>query len=502
LSQPEPGSHADYEALRRNYDQLLESFPGALIEVELPSATVRLMNRAACALSGYAAEEVAGLPATALLAQDEFEMALVLARADNDAGLPAGTPDRRSPGPAPFQARIRRKDGTEFQAEVQASFVLDRAGQPVCLRLMPRDLTTAAPNELRPGSHLRVEEALHASEVKYRELIEQASDGIFLAEPWGRYVDVNEAACSMLGYTREELLKLRILDVLVVDDEALQLRQSEALGRGEPVKSERLHRRKDGSLFPVEVSTRRQSDGRIQAIVRDITERKRAEAEIARALQEKETLLKEIHHRVKNNLAIVVELLTMQSSHVEDPAAQLALAESVNRVYAISLIHELLYQSASLASIDFGEHIRRLSEKLIETYQTRGSRVALHTEAEHVAVTIDQAVPCSLILNELVANALKHAFPPGSDGLIEVTLQLDGAGHILLGVRDNGAGMAPEIDVATSRSLGLKLVTSLARQLGGTIEIARGPGTAFQIRFPVRSAQSQDTPSGPTASSG
>jgi PAS domain S-box-containing protein len=502
LSLPEPGSHPEYEALRRDYDQLLESVPEALIEVDLPSASVRLMNGAARTLSGYSAAEAAGVPATALIDQDDFERALVLARAEQGAGPQAGTADNRGPDPAPVHVTMRQKDGTPFPAEVQASFVLNAAGHPGRVRLRFHHLTPPNGSENQSGEHLRVEEALRASEMKYRELVEQASDGIFLAERWGRYVDVNEAGCSMLGYTREELLKLRILDVLVVDDEALQLRQFEALGRGEPVKSERLHRRKDGSLFPVEVSTRRQSDGRIQAIVRDITERKRAEAEIARALLEKETLLKEIHHRVKNNLAIVVELLTMQSSHVEDPAAQLALAESVNRVYAISLIHELLYQSASLASIDFGEHIRRLSEKLIETYETRGSRVELRTEAEHVAVTIDQAVPCSLILNELVANALKHAFPPGSDGLIEVTLQLDGAGHILLGVRDNGAGMAPDLDVATSRTLGLKLVTSLARQLGGAVEIVRGGGTAFQIRFPVRSAQTQDTPTGPTASSG
>jgi two-component sensor histidine kinase len=115
-------------------------------------------------------------------------------------------------------------------------------------------------------------------------------------------------------------------------------------------------------------------------------------------------------------------------------------------------------------------------------------------------VTIEQAVPCSLILNELVANALKHAFPAGSDGLIEVTLRLDGAGHILLGVRDNGAGLAPEIDVTTSRSLGLRLVASLARQLGGTVEIIRGSGTAFQVRFPARSVQPRDRPTEPSAS--
>ena len=476
----------------------------------------------------------------------------------------------------------------------------------------------------------RAEEALRASEAKYRELIEQASDGIFLADSRGRYVDVNEAACSMLGYTREELLRLRILDVVVVDDEALQLHQTEALDRGEPVHSERLHRRKDGTVFPVEVSARRQSDGLFQAITRDITdrkradeqlresegrfrtmvesfpsgvllvdsggkitlanrrllaqfgyssdelagqnvellvpdsaraahvvhregyaraqmarqmgagrdlwglrkdgapfpvevglqpieapegpltlativdisERKRAEETIIAALREKETLLKEVHHRVKNNLAVVVELLTMQSYQVDDPASRLALAESVNRVYAISLVHELIYQSDSLSSIDFGEHIARLAEKLLETYEVHGSRVELRTEAGHVSVTIDQAVPCSLILNELVTNALKHAFPAGSEGLIEVALHHDGADHILLEVRDNGVGMSPEVEVNTSRSLGLRLISGLTRQLGGAVDIVRGgPGTAFRIRFPVRSALAEDGPAGPGAPS-
>jgi PAS domain S-box-containing protein len=391
------------------------------------------------------------------------------------------------PGHGSGEYRIVRPDGATRTIYGQCEVLFDPDGRPLRMSGTNQDIT----------DRRRAEEALRASETKYRELIEQASDGIFLADSSGRYVDVNEAACSMLGYTREELLGLRILDVLVVVDEADQVRQSEALDRGEPVQSERLHRRKDGTLFPVEVSARRQFDGLFQAIVRDITQRKRAEDEISRALQEKETLLKEVHHRVKNNLAVVVELLTMQSHQVADPASRLALAESVNRVYAISLVHELIYQSASLSSIDFGEHIGRLSEKLLETYEVPGSRVALRTEAGKVAVTIDQAVPCSLILNELVTNALKHAFPGGSEGLIEVTLRHDGADHVLLEVRDNGAGMPPGIDVNTSRSLGLRLVSSLARQLGGSVEIVRGPGTAFRIRFPARSPQFQETPVSP-----
>jgi PAS domain S-box-containing protein len=221
----------------------------------------------------------------------------------------------------------------------------------------------------------------------------------------------------------------------------------------------------------------------IIGISHDITERKQAEEKIRASLKEKEVLLKEIHHRVKNNLQIVSSLLYLQAAKTEHPGAVSALKESRARVKSMALIHERLYQSPNLASVDMGGYTRNLVFDLYHSYRTQESSVRLTTNIEDITLGITEAIPCGLIINELISNALKHAFPEGREGEITIELVKEGANRTTLTVSDNGIGFPEQVDWLNSPSLGLTLINSLVGQLEGTIELDRRGGTTFTIRF-------------------
>jgi len=218
-------------------------------------------------------------------------------------------------------------------------------------------------------------------------------------------------------------------------------------------------------------------------ITQDITERKWAEQQLRESLAEEELLLREIHHRVKNNLQVVSSLVSLQADELADPQLREVFGELRNRVRSMALIHEKLYESGGLAKLNFADYVASLMKSIWSAHGVVGARVKLHLEVEPVAVSVATAVPCGLILNELASNALKHAFP--SDGG-EVTVGLSrepATGRLRLWVRDNGVGLPADLDWRHARSLGLRLVQMLARQLEGSVETGPGPGTEFLIRF-------------------
>ncbi len=212
-------------------------------------------------------------------------------------------------------------------------------------------------------------------------------------------------------------------------------------------------------------------------------ERIRAEEQIRASLREKEVLLKEIHHRVKNNLQIISSLLSLQSNTVADSQALEILRESQNRVKSMALVHEKLYRSPDLARIDFAEYVRSLTAQLFRTYAPGSGVVELQTQIEGLWLDVDTAVPCGLIINELVSNALKYAFPDGRSGKIRVAVDRGDADRLALRVVDNGVGFPANVDYRNTTSLGLQLVNTLADQIGGTVELERYPETAFKIVF-------------------
>jgi two-component sensor histidine kinase len=200
--------------------------------------------------------------------------------------------------------------------------------------------------------------------------------------------------------------------------------------------------------------------------------------------REKEVLLQEIHHRVKNNLQVISSLLHLQSGHVDDKQVQRALTESQERVRSMALVHEKLYRSPDLSRIDFGDYVRDLVDHLLETYYTVTGKVTLVVDVEDIALGIDQAISCGLILNELVSNALQHAFPGGRGGEVCVAMHPDSR-RLRLVVSDNGIGLPEDIDIKQAKSLGLQLVSALVQQLEATLRIERRNGTTFSILLRV-----------------
>ncbi len=222
------------------------------------------------------------------------------------------------------------------------------------------------------------------------------------------------------------------------------------------------------------------------AVQHNITEQKQAQEQIKASLREKEVLLKEIHHRVKNNLQIVKSLLQMQARRTQEREAVLVLQDSQNRVTSIALVHEKLYRSEDLANIDFGQYIPDLTTHLFDTYNVSSNTVALKLEVEHIFLEIDTAIPCGLIINELVSNSLKYAFPNQRKGEIQINFHADRHGMMMLMIRDNGIGIPETIDIENTQSLGLTLVQGLVEQLEGTLELERSQGTQFLIQWQNR----------------
>jgi PAS domain S-box-containing protein len=345
----------------------------------------------------------------------------------------------------------------------------------------------------------RTEEALRVSEEKYRTLFETMTQGVVFQAADGRIVDANPAAERILGLSLDQMRGRTSLDprwraihedgtdypgethpamVAVQTGSAVQ---NVMMGVFNP-KTEKYHWINVNAIPQYRLGE--QTPFQVYAMFEDITKRKQAEEQVQASLREKEVLLKEIHHRVKNNLQIVSSLLNLQSQTVKDRSSLEVLRESQNRIRSMALIHEKLYRSKDLARVDFSEYVHDLSTFLFRSYQADSSAVSLRVNAARdVQLGIDTAIPCGLIVNELVSNALKHAFPGGRAGEVWVELARTGGNMLTLVVRDNGVGFPASEDYRHTQSLGLQLVNTLVDQLEGSLELDPGGGTTFKIMF-------------------
>jgi two-component sensor histidine kinase len=207
--------------------------------------------------------------------------------------------------------------------------------------------------------------------------------------------------------------------------------------------------------------------------------------ELKAALTEKEVLLKEIHHRVKNNLQVISSMLNLQAMHISDPAAQAVFAESQGRVQSIALVHETLYESRDLSSVDFAEYIHTLVTTVMQAQMTPDRNISTVIDSDGVLLPVSCAIPCGLIINELVTNSLKHAFPHSTSGVIRVSLHTREGNQVELVVADDGVGLDPDLDPRRVTSLGLDLVYTFAEQLSADVELQRHGGTMFKFVFAV-----------------
>jgi PAS domain S-box-containing protein len=324
-------------------------------------------------------------------------------------------------------------------------------------------------------------------------IYENAFDGIsiyeeFTAENRRILIDCNQRYCDISGRPRAELFRLG-------DTRTLQnnLHKAYATRREfvRDLKGQSVYQghfswiRPDGRENAVEfVAVLVERGGRqfVVGIDRDVTERRRNEEMLEASLAEKEILLREIHHRVKNNLQIIVSLLNLQASHTDDQRLSDVFNESKNRIYMMALVHETLYNSDNFANIKFNEYIKNMTQQILRIH-SNPSAVEIDFDLEDVSLGLSTAIPCALILNELLSNSLKHAFRDGRPGRIRIFLKKEEAGGVQIGVSDNGCGLPESIDAAGARTMGLSLVRMLTSQLSGKLKVGRGDGTSFLIHF-------------------
>ncbi len=337
------------------------------------------------------------------------------------------------------------------------------------------------------------QDQLKKSELEFRSVVELANNSIILTDSMGKIILWNKSAQNMFGYSEDEILGKQI-SILFPEEyhESYQKVMNNpynfvnSQNKGEIYESYGF--KKDKSKFIIEISHiswRIKNEKFYSAIIRDITDRKRAENEIKESLKEKEALLMEIHHRVKNNMQIISSLLSLQSRYITDKDAFGVFKESQNRVKSMAMIHERLYNSEGLAKIDFIEYIKNLVDDLFCSYGINNNCIKIEIDADKIFLNADTAIPCGLIINELVTNSLKYAFPTESyhhEEKIYIKLHQNNK-KILLIVGDNGIGLPKDVDLENSETLGLRLVRSLVDQLDGTIELHNDGGTEFQIIF-------------------
>lgn len=347
-----------------------------------------------------------------------------------------------------------------------------------------------------------VERALWDSETRYRSVVLAMTEGIVVHGPDGEIVTSNPSAERILGLTLDQMRGRTSLDPRwrCIREDGSPFPGHEhpgyvTLRTGEPFTGVIMGVHKpEGDLRWISVNSRRvtQPDEHgaysVVASFTDITTRKLTNEQLEASLHEKEVLLREIHHRVKNNLQIITSLLYLQASTTDEPRLATLLTESKNRVGSMALIHQMLYEAASdLAQIPFGDYVEELGTSLLRSHGLGDGRVAFEVDASDVLLGLNVAIPCGLLLNELISNALKHAFPGARRGALRVTLRREGEACSLR-VADDGIGLPPDFEARRATSLGVKLVERLVHQLGGAIErTSEGEGTRYLIAFTMPS---------------
>jgi PAS domain S-box-containing protein len=331
--------------------------------------------------------------------------------------------------------------------------------------------------------------------IKLDEYLGQAFDRIPVAmivvNQVGEITRLNQLAETTFGYTSSELIGQPVEKLIPgryrphhpsYRQGFLAETNARPMGAGRDLSG----LRKDGSEFPVEIGINPVQTGEgpmILSVILDLSERKQSEKRIQDALQQKDLLLREVHHRVKNNLQVIHSLLDLQALKSKDSELVGMLRDSQNRVRSMSLIHQTLYQSQNFAQVDFQRFLGELLPRLTEAYGSMSSLVKIDINAHDVKLPINEAIPCGLIVNELVSNALKHGFPDQQAGRIEVDIRELDEKWVVLSISDDGKGIPEGLDLQRTDSLGLQLVNLLAQQLHGQLDIQRAKPTRFSLRF-------------------
>lgn len=383
------------------------------------------------------------------------------------------------PAPLNFEFRVKKKDGSYIWIE-DHMFGINSSGRSYWSGFMI-DVTD------RKNAEIKLEE----TQMRLTSVLNNLPNVVIYENAFGKQF-ISENIMEMLGYPVEDFYNNPgLFDSLIHKNDLKRILE----------KTERWHKsgakgafreifriqRKDGEFIWLEdhMFKSQRLDGRdyFSGVMIDITERKNIETQLAGSLKEKELLIKEIHHRVKNNLQVVSSLLKLQSTSIKDKDARDILLDSQNRVQSMALVHQKLYQSADLANINLNEYIPQLLHHILNSFKEKSKKIKLNLDIENITIGIDTAIPCGLVINELVSNSLKHAFPDNSSGSIDIKLCANECNEYTMIVKDSGAGFPDNVDFRNTTSLGLQLVTTLVSQIDGFIELKNSGGTTFTIHF-------------------
>ena len=336
---------------------------------------------------------------------------------------------------------------------------------------------------------LITEQSLMETEAKFSALFRGAATGIALSDLKGAIIDCNTAFQHILGHRKPDILGHDIQEFYAgpVGQKERRFLRERKHGKRRSYRIDKRLKAKDGHTIWGRLTTSiilgiNQVPQFVVHMLEDITPQKENEAFIQKSLDEKQVLLKEVHHRVKNNLQVIQSLLRMQAREVKGSALEPLLRESQNRIRSIALIHEQLYKQDDFAEIDFADYLNQLLRQLFHTFDLKNLNVTSSIDFQDIYLSLTKAIPCALITNELVTNSLKYAFQGKSEGKIFINAYRKN-GWLTLIIKDNGAGFPKGLDIEASETLGLKVVRTLTRQLGGEMEISSNGGVEFRLSF-------------------
>ncbi len=461
--------HAE-EALRRSEEKFRGIFENAPLGIFQSTFEGRLLSVNATALKmfGYSAEDRAIMGAMNV-AKDLF-----VDPARRESFLRAA---KESETFVTDEVEYRRKNGTEFRAILSMRSVRDAEGKPLMLEGFVEDIT----------ERLRLESVMRENEEHLREIADNMMDMVVRVDVGGVFRYVSPSHERVLGFRPAELLGTWAPALMHPDDRDEVVSSLRSIFRAGTGSLRFRARHKSGEYRWLESTGRsvaNESGVFVGAVIgsRDITDRQKAEERLVESLKEKEILVKEVLHRVKNNLNLVASLLRLQSGYVVSPEDADLFREARDRITALARIHENLYRSRNLARVDFRSYVSDIVRNLAEAY--RNERIRTRLEVAATEVGVDRAIPLGLIVNELVTNCMKYAFPDDRVGEIVVSYAGgEGTGE-QLSVRDNGVGIPPALEVGSPQTFGLSLVNLLAEQINGKLEVKSGDGTEFILRFP------------------
>ena len=370
------------------------------------------------------------------------------------------------------------KDGSTFQTMMTITLLKDSNQRPIGIAGTTHDITERKQAEVN----------LQRQQKEQQIMMDSISGWIFYKDKQNRFIQVNKAMTEVMGMTKEQMEGKSCFDLYPKKQAELYWKNDkEVIASGKPKMTmlEFMKTPKGNLWVQTDKTPYLDAQGNVIGIIGfaiDITERKQMEDALRVSLQEKNVLIREIHHRVKNNMQVISSLLQLQSDQINDDSIRLLFKEAKDRIRSMSLVHEKLYSTEHMDTIDLAFFINDLVTNLFRSYGINNNRIQFTLEGKNVTLGIDDAVPLALILNELISNSLKHAFPSERKGKINIRIE-EKQGIITIELADNGIGTPANVQINNTKTLGLKIVQALTEQINGSIELARNSGTRFILSF-------------------